>query len=329
MSISSEHYNTILREYDQKQFTVQRELSERREAVYARLPRIREIHNRLSGLQVEKARLRLSQNAYTLEAINREISALSAERDRLLAENGYAPDHLEPHYFCKDCRDTGYTAQHRMCHCFKQALIDVMYDQSNIKTLLKTCSFKHFRPDYYDDTEKDPQTGKTARENILETRRYCDRFIEEFSSHFRNLLFYGETGVGKSFLSLCIAKELLERSFSVLYLSAIDFASIMSESVFNARDMSSETKETLHFIYDCDLLILDDLGTEVTNSIKSSHLFHCLDKRLQNRRAVIINTNLSPREISRIYSDRIFSRIIGNYTCFKIFGDDIRKKQKL
>lgn len=329
MSITNQHYNTILREYDQKQYTVQYELSRRQEEVFTALPRLREIRDQLATLQVKKARLRLFQNAYTIEEINTEIQKLITERDALLQANGYASDYLEPHYFCKDCHDTGYTLEHQMCHCFRQALIDIMYDQSNVKAMLNSCNFNNFRIDYYDDTQKDALIGKTPRENMNETLQYCKLFIKEFSRNFRNLLFYGETGVGKSFLSCCIAKELLEQSYSVLYLSAIDFSSIMSESVFNARNMSDQNKETLEFIYDCDLLIIDDLGTEITNSIKSANLFHCLDKRLQNQRSTIINTNLSPREISQTYSDRIFSRIIGNYTCFKILGEDIRKKKRL
>jgi DNA replication protein DnaC len=329
MAISAEHYDTILREYDQRQYAVQRDLTARQEAIYKAVPRLQEIRDELASLQVSKAKLRLAQNAFAQEEISQKIQALIDERNLLLIENGYSTDALSPHYYCKDCKDTGYTAAHKMCHCFKQALIDVMYDQSNVKNMLKQCNFAHFNLAYYDDKTVDGVTGKTPRQNMEDTVAYCEQYIHQFSTNFRNLLFYGETGVGKSFLSYCIANELLAQSYSVLYLSAIDFSNIMAEAVFNTRAMSTESKNTLQFIYDCDLLIVDDLGTEITNSVKSSNLFHCLDKRLQNSKSTIINTNLSPREISQTYSDRIFSRIIGNYTCFKITGEDIRKKKRL
>jgi len=190
-------------------------------------------------------------------------------------------------------------------------------------------NFEHFDFNLYDDKRIDSFTGKTARQNIIETVDYCKTFIKEFHTTYRNLLFYGETGVGKTFLTNCIAKELLEKSYSVLYLSAIDFSTILADVTFNSKNLSAESKAVSSHIYECDLLIIDDLGTEVTNSIKSSNLFNCLDKRLSNKKSTIISTNLTPKKISEIYSDRIFSRIIGSYTCFKIFGEDIRKKQRL
>lgn len=330
MSITHEHYYQIKREYDQKQFQVNYERNERIEEVTQKIPRILEIKDRIAELQIHKAKNILTNNAFELEYINSEISSLITERDNLLEANGYAVDYLEAHYFCSDCKDTGYDDEHEMCHCYKQSLIDVLYSQSNVKLLLDRNNFDQFKTEYYDDEFIDPTTKKTARQNITETMDYCRNvYIKEFDTSFRNLLLYGETGVGKTFLTNCIAKELLETSHSVLYLSAIDFSNILTEMTFNSKNISDQDRSMFAHIYDCDLLIIDDLGTEVTNSLKSSNLFNCLEKRLSNKKSTIISTNLSPMAINKTYSDRIFSRIIGNYTCFKLFGDDIRRKQAL
>ena len=151
-------------------------------------------------------------------------------------------------------------------------------------------------------------------------------FVDTFSDEFRNLFLYGDTGVGKTFLSNCIAKELIDRAFSVIYFTAYDFFDTLAKSKFEKDDTAEMMSE---HIFDCDLLIIDDLGTELPNSFTVSQLFLCLNERLLRRKSTVISTNLSLESIVDIYSERTFSRITSNYTMLKLTGDDIRIKMKL
>ena len=151
-------------------------------------------------------------------------------------------------------------------------------------------------------------------------------FVDTFADEFRNLFLYGDTGVGKTFLSNCIAKELIDKSFSVIYLTAHEFFDTMAKGKFERDDTAEEMCE---HIFDCDLLIIDDLGTELPNSFTVSQLFLCLNERLLRRKSTIISTNLSLESLVEIYSERTFSRITSNYTMLKLTGDDIRIKKKL
>ena len=151
-------------------------------------------------------------------------------------------------------------------------------------------------------------------------------FVRTFGQEFRNLFLYGDTGVGKTFLSNCIAKELIDSAYSVIYFTAFELFDIFAKSRFD-KDTLADTM--YGYIFDCDLLIIDDLGTELTNSFIASQLFLCLNERLLKKRSTIISTNLSLESIVEIYSERIFSRITSNYTMLRLTGDDIRIKKKL
>ena len=151
-------------------------------------------------------------------------------------------------------------------------------------------------------------------------------FVDTFEEEFCNLFFYGDTGVGKTFLSNCIAKELMDRSYSVIYLSSFELFDTLAKSKFGKDDTADQMNE---HILDCDLLIIDDLGTELANSFTVSQLFLCLNERILRRKSTIISTNLSLESLVQIYSERTFSRITSNYTMLKLTGDDIRIKKKL
>lgn len=139
-------------------------------------------------------------------------------------------------------------------------------------------------------------------------------------------MLYGDTGTGKTFLSNCIAKSLLDQCFSVIYFTAFELFDIFEKNVF---DRASDVSEIHHQIFDCDLLIIDDLGTEFSNSFTTSQLFLCLNERLLAGKSTVISTNLSMKQIAEMYSERTFSRISSNYTLLKFFGDDIRIKKKV
>ena len=231
---------------------------------------------------------------------------------------GFPADYLEPIYDCKDCKDTGYVDGHK-CHCFRQAEISLLYEQSNISRMLEKENFSTLSYEYYQGEDL------IRFQNAVEE---CKKFTQNFRLDYRNLFFYGTVGTGKSFLSGCIAKELLEAGNSVIYFSAAGLFEALSQLSFDYKN-----KDELHGIYDglyqCDLLIIDDLGTELTNNFVTSQFFSCLNERHMRRKSTIISTNLSLEELRNRYSDRIFSRITSNYTICKLSGTDVRMYKRL
>ena len=308
-----------MREYSRRQSEVQRALEERRKEAYTRVPRLLEIDQEVASLSARKARALLLGQSASIEELREEVAALANERISLLKANGFPADYLKPHYFCHECQDTGYTDGHRKCACFKKAEIELLYTQSNLTEILKKENFEHFSFDWYSDTIKNEATGLTARQTAQRAYDTAWNFVQDFDSRFQNLFFYGSTGVGKTFLSHCIAHELLESAHCVMYFSAFDLFDLLAESKF-----SREKTEGEEFVFDSDLLIIDDLGTELTNSFVSSQLFLCINERIMRRKSTIISTNLKLENFSDTYSERTFSRIASNYRMVKLEGKDIR-----
>lgn len=325
MALSNSQYDTILRTYEQKQRNNRDLLDKRRQTVYNQIPELENLHNSLSLLGVKQARKLLNGDEHALQELKEERKKLTNRKTMLLTSAGYPADYLEPIYDCKDCRDTGYIGNQK-CHCFQKAIIDLLYTQSNLKNVLAKENFSTFSFAYYSENHVDPVTGRSSLETMQNAHRTALEFVDTFSDEFRNLFLYGDTGVGKTFLSNCIAKELIDRAFSVIYFTAYDFFDTLAKSKFEKDDTAEMMSE---HIFDCDLLIIDDLGTELPNSFTVSQLFLCLNERLLRRKSTVISTNLSLESIVDIYSERTFSRITSNYTMLKLTGDDIRIKMKL
>ncbi|MBQ3583885.1 MAG: ATP-binding protein [Lachnospiraceae bacterium] len=334
MALTNMQYDEIIRSYNRLNLENKRRQNERIAAVYEKIPRIQEINEEISSLSLETTKRLLlaadTANASqdSLQDFRSKLASLKSEKAALLKEYGFPSDYMEMHYHCPDCEDTGYINNVK-CHCFKKAEIEILYDQSNIKNVLERENFKTFQLDCFDDTKPDSVTGKTPKANMESILTICHSFVDNFSEkerRFSNLLFFGETGVGKTFLTNCIAKELIEQSKSVIYLSAINFFDILSNAEFNKSDFDSKNKAAQ--ISDCDLLIIDDLGTELSNAFTNSALFNIINERLLNKKSVIISTNLIFPELMKRYSERLTSRLTKEYTFLKIYGDDLRHKLK-
>lgn len=325
MILNNSQYDAIMRTYEQKQLHNHKELEKRYANAYGKLPALKNLHETISSLSVRQARKLLEGDETALGELKVQIKELSEESNALLIADGFPGDYLELHYDCADCKDTGYI-ENEKCHCFQRFIIDMLYEQSNLKYVLQKENFDTFSFSYYSPNYIDSETGHSSLDTIKDAYGESRKFVDTFGKEFRNLFFYGDPGVGKSFLSNCIAKELIDRSNSVIYLSSFQLFDTLAKGKFERDEQTAKINKHL---LNCDLLIIDDLGTELVNSLTVSQLFLCLNERLLNRKPTIISTNLSLDSLVDIYSERIFSRITSNYTMLKITGDDIRIKKKL
>ncbi len=326
MSLSNSQYDEIQRQYDAKQLYSQHVLQERKTRLYRKYPRLQELETLTASASVRHAKQLLEGDDTALAHLKQELGGYRRERQAILASAGIDEHYFEPPYTCPDCKDTGYIGIRR-CHCFEQAAIDLVYTQSNIRNILQEENFSHYSYEYYSDTKRNHSTGLTSRETAQKAVQEALAFIKQFDEEFSNLFLYGDTGTGKTFLSNCIAKELLDTGHSVIYFTAFQLFDILEKNKFQK---DSQAAVSMQHIFDCDLLIIDDLGTEMANTFTISQLFLCLNERILRKRSTIISTNLGFDQLHVIYSERIFSRIVSSYTMIKLFGDDIRlQKRKL
>ena len=326
MALSNSQYDHLMRAYEQQQLDNEFQLRKRYERAYSLIPELEELDHSISSLSVKKARLLLDGDKNALSSLKEEIESLSARKPALLKAHGLPANYLEMHYRCPDCKDTGYIGTQK-CHCFKKAIVDYLYTQSNLKDILAKENFSTCSLSYYSRNHIDPLTGRSSLESMETALKVCHNFVNTFSDEFHNILLYGDTGVGKTFLSHCIAKELMDSAYSVIYFTAAGLFDILAENTFSKKQNTDA--DVFEHIYDCDLLIIDDLGTELPNSFTISQLFICLNERILRQKSTIISTNLALEDIKSIYSERTFSRISSNYTILRITGDDIRIQKKL
>lgn len=325
MALTNTDFDAIMRIYSDRQLNNRRSLDARRAEAYARFPRLREIAEEIASLSVKKAKAALGADGAEDFDYNAELSALALERTALLERGGYAPDYLEMHYTCPICHDTGFVGG-RKCECFLREEINYLYTGSNDSKILQDENFSRFNLGYYrEDCREGEKTS--PREYAVIARDAALDFVRGFDLTFENLLIYGATGTGKSFLSHCIAHELIGEGKSVLYLTASDLFSLLGDDAFR-RDRNGEGRHADQ-ILSADLLIIDDLGTEYTNAFVSSRLFACVNERILKKKSTIISTNLNLSEFQNRYSERISSRIFSSYKLIRLSGSDIRIQKQM
>ena len=318
--------------YDEAKDRRESELRARRRRCYAQQPRIEEIDRELSRTMAKIIANGLRSGADThtaIAAIRTENLRLQRERGELLRELGYSPDYLEDKPACPLCGDTGWI-KNTMCKCLQRCYIREQNAELSRMLNLGSQSFDTFDINYYSDTETFGRK-KTARENMERVSDICMEFAHHFPSRVKNLLLTGDPGLGKTFLSACIAREVSEKGFSVYYDTAIHVFSRFEKNKFS-RDRQEEEDESaaqdVERVLRCDLLILDDLGTELASSFIESTFYQIINKRLQDEKSTIISTNLNPQELGNRYGAAAFSRIRGEYTFLPFFGEDIRILKK-
>jgi DNA replication protein DnaC len=326
MALSTWQFEQIMRSYDQKRQKNHALHLARQQEIYSAIPKIKDIDDQISSGSIKTGRLLLFDgNEQDLAKLREQNLDLSMQKVELLVSHGYEPDYLNPIYDCPDCKDTGYIGD-KKCSCLKHAIVHQLYDQSNIYEKLKTENFQTFSYEYYADTPLYPNLP-TPRQNMISIVEKCMEFIRTFSSNpGQNILFQGNVGVGKTFLTNCIAKELIDEAYTVIYLTSFQLVEILENHRFRRND-NPDISYTVDYILNCDLLIIDDLGTELTNNFVISQLFLCINERLLRKKSTIISTNLSLSQLAETYFERIISRITENYLICNIYGDDIRQKK--
>lgn len=322
-------YQTELMDmYEKIRTDENRKLMKRREEIKNKYPEILELDTTIQKLclNLSMAALRGITDQNELNNIKEEITDLRAKKYEMLVSHGYNPDYLNLHYNCPKCKDTGFIGIEK-CSCFKSKLIKLYYKDSDLEEAVKTNNFKNFNINLYPNHKLNDERY-TPRKNIEDILEYITgEYLPNFKNSNTNLLFYGNSGTGKTFLSWCIAKELLDKGFLVVYKTSDDLLRALKDIKFN-NDTDLE-----NLLINCDLLIIDDLGSEQITDFSSTELFTLINKKILKNKKMLISTNLCLPLISKRYSERISSRIIGEFKLFKFFAEDIRiqlnlKRQK-
>ncbi|MBO6109141.1 MAG: ATP-binding protein [Eubacterium sp.] len=325
MNLTNSQYDQLMYQYTEQQNRSIEELDARKEEVYKKLPELKELEAQVRSLSLKYVRESTGDGNETGN-YRSKIDELKLKRSKLLLSHGLNEDYLEPHYNCPDCHDTGYI-NGKKCHCLKKRAIALFYKQSGLESVLEYENFDTFDLSLYPDDSIDEKTGMTPRDIMKEIYGVSKSFVNTFETDFRNLLLYGNTGVGKTFLSHCIARALLEKGHSVLYMDAIHFFELLEARQFDKELNFSDKNAMLSYILDSELLIIDDLGTEVTNGFTTAMLYHVIEGRLMQKKPTILSTNLSIADMNRTYTERVFSRIMSNYESLRLIGDDIRLRK--
>ncbi len=318
----------LLQEYEKKRDLANAKRKEREAIVCAELPRVAEIDRELAETNMKLAKLALQHTGdkqSLLQTIEVENERLLSEKRELLKANGYPEEYLSAVYACSFCKDTGFVESQK-CRCFKQKLIEKYIRISNLSKAIKDENFDTFDFRYYRD-EADPQTGISPNKNMKSIFMLCNEFIRNFDSSSENFYFYGSPGLGKTFLCNCIAKDILDRGHTVLYVTAAETFKVI-EGIRFEKENYEEFSEFVDMVYSVELLIIDDLGTEFSTIVTQTELFNIINNRMLNKKHTIISSNLSPADLESHYSERLCSRLIGNYKMLKFVGDDIRIKKK-
>ncbi|MBO4982306.1 MAG: ATP-binding protein [Lachnospiraceae bacterium] len=322
MALNNTQYESIMRGYEHTRDRNRHTLELRRAQAYASIPQLEDLDRSVGSIATAKARLLLAGDDSAMKHLHTSLQEISQKRTSLLSEAGFPADYLEPIYDCPACKDTGYLQKEdgsrEKCSCFRRQEIAYLYEQSNIQDMIAKENFSTLSYKYYQGEDL---------ERFQKAVKICEDFVQNFKQDYHNLFFYGTVGTGKSFLSGCIACELLKSGCSVIYFSASALFDTLARYAFDAKEkdaLSCFYKD----LYNCDLLIIDDLGTEVTNTFVTSQLFSCLNERHMRRHSTVISTNLSLEELRDRYSDRVFSRITSNYAVCKLTGPDIRMYKK-
>lgn len=319
MGYGKKIYQAASQELEKRRQKAEQIAENKLHAFHTLCPRAEEINRQKASnaAKIVKTVLRGENVREGLEHLKENAAALDAEYASLLQTHGVLSDDILPPYACSKCADTGFV-DGMMCSCLKDLQRQLAHKALSTNLPLEDSTFESFSLHYY--------TDEKVRKAMESTLAWCKKYAESFNSHSRSLLFKGATGLGKTHMSLAIANVAIDRGFGVIYGSTQSFAVAIERERFDRG--GDELAETATQLSTCDLLILDDLGTEFPSAYVNAALYDIINTRLLAEKPTIINTNLSLSELEKTYSERFASRIVGNFDVFDFRGDDIRFQKR-
>ncbi len=323
MSYTREMFESAESEIEKRRISSEDKAEQRRRDFEKKEPEYADLRNILIS-SVKEALKSINMkpekaSVFIEEQKEKNLSAQNRIRE-LLVKNNLPPDWLEVHYYCPKCSDTGII-ETKLCSCFTDLLKKKAFDEAGKKSPLKFCKFEDFRLDYY-PTEINSEYGCSSRERMENIFAFCKGYADDFDRASQSILMLGETGLGKTHLSLSISGEVISSGYNVVYNSAQNIFTELNKEHFGRSDNPSSYEA---LILDCDLLVIDDLGAEFTTQFTNAALYNIINTRINYSLPTIINTNLSLKELEEKYTRRISSRIIGEYAVLDFFGRDIRQ----
>lgn len=316
MALTAEQFHEIQEILSERRFWAEKEALEKQREVLEKVSGYADLDEKLRTLSISAMEKAQEGDAEAIRALRPAIKKIREEKRVLLEKAGYSPEDLEAHYSCTLCRDSGIF-EGKKCRCFMKLQGEILYKQSKMGEILERENFSRFQLERFDNTERKAQTGnKTVREYMKDIRDYFYGYCQNYPENQGNFIFTGGTGTGKTFFLHCIAKALLDRGVSVLYFTA--------EGLFNhfSRLMREGIED--EFVEEVDVLLLDDLGTEFSNSFTASRFFNLLNQRILTRKTMMISTNLNFKDLRELYSDRVVSRMMSDYEIIPLYGRDLR-----
>ncbi len=318
------YQSEILKIYDNIRDNEAKALKARKAEISEKYPEIIELDNKIQklSLQMSLSIIKSEDAKKTLNEFKENITDLRVKKCEMLVERGYSPEYLNLHYQCNRCQDTGFIGPQK-CVCYKEKLVRLYYKDSELENTVKYNNFNNFDLNLFSNHRLGDEKY-SPRKNMENNLEYIlDDFIPNFSIISTNLLFYGNPGSGKTYLSYCIAKAILDKGYLVVYKTS-------DELIKNLRDIRFNNDYNLEsLLLNCDLLIIDDLGAEHLNEFSITELFNIINKRILTKKKMLISTNLTLQGITKQYSERIASRLIGDFKLCKFYSEDIRIKKNL
>lgn len=325
--MTKEHFEQAMRMIASRRRKAEVQNRERIQEVEQRIPEVVEINHQL--FRTSRELMRIIQRGGDVKAQTEALRQQNLHGQQmvrqLLEQRGYAPDYLEMHYTCEKCQDTGY-CNGTYCSCLLDLVAQISAKKLNQSVQFDICSFDSFSLQYYRGQRT--ESGRDCYQAMERVYYFCKEYATHFAPDSPSIFMFGKTGLGKTHLSLAIANTVLHKGYSVLYDSVINFLRQVEREHFGKEAKGSD--ETLEALLGCDLLILDDLGTEFRSQFYQSAVYNIINTRMNRRKSTIISTNMGYDDISYHYDERITSRIFTNYTCLQFVGTDVRvlKKQQ-
>ena len=287
-------------------------------------PRLPEIDTELMKWGTALLKTVLNKGA-SFEEVKQKIQSLQAEKIDILEKNGFPSDYLDDIVSCKKCSDTGFVMGHR-CDCLKTLIAKHIGANANLSEYMKNQTFENFDFSLFEDVEKDGKVIPVVK-IMQKAVHICMDFAENFKRDKGNIILSGNAEKKKTYLSSCVANHALEKGNTVYYTSAYKLFDTL-EAIKFGKETGDDAQDIAKYIYEVDLLIIDDLGTEFTTQFTSAAFFDILNSRLVSGKSTLISTNLDLEGINNLYSQRVTSRIMGDYKAITLYGNDVRPKLK-